>query len=56
MSLIQLLKFKTWEMRLFKMPCFETPRFQTRTRVTVASTIEKSYEIATRNAKKCLEF
>ena len=37
MSLIQLLKFKKWETRLFKMPHFETPRFQTGTRVTVAS-------------------
>ena len=37
MSLIQLLKFKTWEMRIFKMPCLETPRFQTIHWVTVAS-------------------
>ena len=37
MTLIQLLKFKTWETRLFKMPCFETPHFQTGTRETVAS-------------------
>ena len=37
MSLIQLLKFKKWETRLFKMPRLETPRFQTGTRVTVAS-------------------
>ena len=37
MSLIQLLKFKKWETRLFKMPHLETPRFQTGTRVTVAS-------------------
>ena len=37
MSLIQLLKFRTWKMRLFKMPHFETPRFQMGTRVTVAS-------------------
>ena len=37
MSLIQLLKFKTWETRLFKMPCLEMPRFQTRRWVTVAS-------------------
>ena len=37
MSLIQLLKFRTWEMRLFKMPRFETPRFQMGTKVTVAS-------------------
>ena len=37
MSLIQLLKFKKWEMRLFKMPRFETLRFQRGTKVTVAS-------------------
>ena len=37
MSLIQLLKFKKWKTRLFKMPHFEIPRFQTGTRVTVAS-------------------
>ena len=36
MSLIQLLKFKTWETRLFKMPRLEMPRFQTRHWVTVA--------------------
>ncbi len=37
MSLIQLLKFKTWETRLFKMPRLETPRLQTRHWVTVDS-------------------
>ena len=37
MSLIQLLKFRTWETRLFKMPRFDMPRFQMGTRVTVAS-------------------
>ena len=37
MRLIQLLKFKKWETRLFKMPHLETPRFQTGMRVTVAS-------------------
>ena len=37
MSLIQLLKYKKWEMRLFKMPRLETLRFQTGTKVTVAS-------------------
>ena len=37
MNLIQLLKFKIWEMRLFKMPHLGTPRFQTRHLVTVAS-------------------
>ena len=37
MSLIQLLKFKTWETRLFKMPRLEMPCFQTRRWVTVAS-------------------
>ena len=36
MSLIQLLKFTTWETRLFQMPRFETPRFQTGTSDTVA--------------------
>ena len=35
-SLIQLLKFKTWETRLFKMSHLGTPRFQTRRWVTVA--------------------
>ena len=37
MSLIQLLKFKKWETKLSKVPHLETPRFQTGTRVTVAS-------------------
>ena len=37
MRLIQLLKFKKWETRLFKMPCLETPRLETGTRITVAS-------------------
>ena len=37
MSLIQVLKFRTWETRLFKMPRFEKPCFQTGTRVTTAS-------------------
>ena len=37
MSLIQLLKFKKWETRLFKMPHLETPPFQTGTRVTVVA-------------------
>ena len=31
------MKFRTWETRVFKMPCFETPRIQTGTRVTIAS-------------------
>ena len=34
MSLIQLLKFKTREMRHFKLPHFETPHFQMGKRVT----------------------
>ena len=37
MSLIQLWKFKKWEIRLFKMPHLETPCFLMGTRVTVAS-------------------
>ncbi len=37
MSLIQLLKFRTWKTRLFKMPHFEGPRFQTKMKITVAS-------------------
>ena len=37
MSLIQLLKLKKWEKRLFKVPCLEMPHFQTRTMETVAS-------------------
>ena len=37
MSLIQLLKFKKLEMRLFKMPRLEMPRFQTGMRATIAS-------------------
>ena len=37
MSLFQLLKFKKWETRLFKMPRLEMPHFQTGTRVRVAS-------------------
>ena len=36
MSLIQLLRFKTWEMRLLKMPHLVTPHFQKGMRVTVA--------------------
>ena len=44
MSLIQLLKFRTWETRLFKIPLFETPRFQRRTRVTAASGLFKFYQ------------
>ena len=42
MSLIQLLKFKTWETRLFKMPRLGTPRFQMRRWVTVAFVLELS--------------
>ena len=42
MSLIQLLKFKIWETRLFKMPHFKTPRFQMGKRVTVASELKVS--------------
>ena len=37
MSLIQLLKFRTWETRLSKIPHFEMPHFQMRTWVSVAS-------------------
>ena len=37
MSSIQVLKFRTWEMRLSKMPRFEMPCFQMKTRVTVTS-------------------
>ena len=37
MSLIQLLKFNTWETRLFKMLRFVIPHFQIGTSVTVAS-------------------
>ena len=37
MSLIQLLKFKKLETRLFKMPRLETPYFQMGTRETVAT-------------------
>ena len=37
MSLIQLLKFRTWGTSLLKMPHFETPRFTTGTRVSVVS-------------------
>ncbi len=37
MCLIQLLMFNKWETRLFKIPRLETPRFETRTRITVAS-------------------
>ena len=47
MSLIQLLKLKTWETRLLKMPHFEMPHFQTGTRVTVAS-VRKSFKDLTR--------
>ena len=43
MSLIQLLKFRTWETRIFKMPYFKMPLFQTRTRVTVASGLSETY-------------
>ena len=44
-GLIQLLKFKTWETRLFKMPCLETPHFQTRRQVAVASGLYPSGQI-----------
>ena len=37
MSLIQLLKFKKWEKRLFKMSRLETPRLAMGTRIAVAS-------------------
>ena len=47
MSLIRFLKFRTWERQLLKMPRFETPRFQTRTRVTVTSGL---YTAANENA------
>ena len=33
----QLLRFKTWEMRLFKMPRLKTPHLVTGTRIAVAS-------------------
>ena len=35
MSLIQLLRFKTWETRLFKMARLEMPHKETGTRITV---------------------
>ena len=41
MSLIQLLKFRTWKMGLFKIPHCETLCFQMGTRVTVASGLSK---------------
>ena len=37
MSLIQLLKFRTWEAKIFKKSHFETPLLQSGTRVTIAS-------------------
>ena len=37
MCIIQLLKIRTWETRLFKTPCFDTPHFQMGMRVTIAS-------------------
>ena len=37
MNLIQNLKFKKWETKLFKMPHLETPCFQTGKRATVVS-------------------
>ena len=43
MSLIQLLKFKTWETRFFKMPRFEMPLFQTETRATITSGLFSTY-------------
>ncbi len=36
MSLIKLLRLKTWETRLSKMPRSEMPRLETGTRITVA--------------------
>ena len=43
MSLIQLLKFRTWETKLFKMPRFEMPHFQMGTTVTVASELKQTF-------------
>ena len=37
----QLLRFKTWETRLFKMPRLKTPRLVTGTRIAVASELSK---------------
>ena len=37
MCLIQLLNFKKWKTRLFKILCSETPRFGTGVRVTIVS-------------------
>ena len=47
MSLIQLLKFKKWETRLFKMPRLEMPHFQMRRWVTVASELRIESNIFT---------
>ena len=44
MSLIQLLRLKTWEMRLSKMPHLDTPRLETGMRITVACEHSMSFD------------
>ena len=45
MSLIQLLKLRTRKTNLFKMPHFETPRFQMGTKVAIASGLGQAGKI-----------
>ena len=52
----QLLRFKTWETRLFKMPRFGTPHFQTGMRVTVASGPRNSFVVPWKSATELEKF
>ena len=45
----QLLRFKTWETRLFKMPRLKTPRLVTGTRIAVASELGKVHFFVTKD-------
>ena len=53
----QLLRFKTWETRLFKMPRLETarletPRLETGTWITVASELDEIIQLSTEVKKQ----
>ena len=54
----QLLRFKTWETRLFKMPRLKTPRLVTGTRIAVASqlsVVEGNFDILQYGGMACPE-
>ena len=49
----RLLRFKTWETRLFKMPCLKMPHLVTGTRTAVASELSQwdfTYQLAVTNS------